>query len=82
MKQLVRGFTLIELMVVVAMIGILASVALPSYQVYLHRADVVEALSLSSTARDEINQYYKQQLSFPAACTQAGPWRRARCAVP
>ena len=72
MKQLVRGFTLIELMVVVAMIGILASVALPSYQVYLQRSDMVEALSLSSTAREEINQYYKQQLSFPANNAAAG----------
>ena len=67
-----KGFTLLELMVVVAMIGILASVALPSYQVYLQRSEVVEAVSLSSTVRDEINNYYKHKLKFPTDNTMAG----------
>jgi len=67
-----NGFTLLELMIVVAMIGILASVALPSYQVYLQRTEVVEAVSLSATARDEINHYYKQKLSFPTNNIMAG----------
>ena len=66
------GFTLLELMIVVAIIGVLASVALPSYQVYLQRAELVEALSLSSSARNEITQYYKEKMSFPADNNSAG----------
>ncbi len=67
-----KGFTLLELMIVVAMIGILASVALPSYQVYLQRSEVIEAVSLSATARDEINHYYKQKIGFPTDNVMAG----------
>ena len=67
-----KGFTLLELMVVVAMIGILASVALPSYQVYLQRSEVIQAVTLSTTARDEINNFYKHKLRFPTDNTMAG----------
>lgn len=67
-----NGFTLIELMVVVAIIGILASVALPSYQVYIQRSEVVEALSLVSTVREDVNQYYVEKLEFPADNKAAG----------
>ncbi|KGM06088.1 Type IV pilin PilA [Methylophaga thiooxydans] len=54
MKQVQQGFTLIELMIVVAIIGILAAIALPAYQDYTVRAKVQEGVSLSSTARTSI----------------------------
>jgi len=67
-----KGFTLIELMVVVAIIGILASVALPSYQVYIQRSEVVEALSMASTIRENITNYYVENLDFPSNNDKAG----------
>jgi len=67
-----QGFTLIELMIVVAIIGILASVALPSYQDYTRRAEMVEALTLSSTFREKVTAYYREKLTFPQDNAQAG----------
>lgn len=60
-----NGFTLIELMVVVAIIGILASVALPSYQVYTARSQVVESMVIASALKSDITEYYKFTGSFP-----------------
>ena len=54
MKQLQKGFTLIELMIVVAIIGILAAVALPAYQDYTVRAKVTEGLSLAGSAKTAV----------------------------
>ncbi len=61
-----NGFTLIELMVVVAIIGILASVALPSYQVYTARSQVVESMIIASALKSNIAEYYKYTGSFPS----------------
>ena len=67
-----RGFTLIELMIVVSIIGILASIALPAYQDYTIRAQVTEALSLMSELKPSIRDFYKERGVFPANNEEAG----------
>ncbi|MBI2993665.1 MAG: pilin [Gammaproteobacteria bacterium] len=58
MNRFQQGFTLIELMIVVAIIGILAAVAIPSYQDYTARAQVSEGLSLTSQFKTTLAEYY------------------------
>lgn len=67
-----RGFTLIELMIVVAIIGILATIALPAYQDYTTRAQIVEALTLASDAEANVRDYYKFHGRFPINNADAG----------
>src|SRR5690554_1438062 len=70
--QMQKGFTLIELMIVVAIIGILASVALPAYQDYTKRAHVSEGLSLASGAKAAVTEYTSSENAFPADNAEAG----------
>ena len=67
MKQLQKGFTLIELMIVVAIIGILAAVALPAYQDYTVRAKMSEVILAMSACRTSITEVYQSGGSQPAA---------------
>jgi len=70
--QMQKGFTLIELMIVVAIIGILAAVALPAYQDYTKRSHVSEGLSLASGAKTSVTEYFSSIGSFPGSNTSAG----------
>jgi type IV pilus assembly protein PilA len=67
-----QGFTLIELMIVVAIIGILAAIALPAYQDYTARAQVSEAMTLASGLRSAVTEFYSSEGDFPANNTSAG----------
>ena len=67
-----QGFTLIELMIVVAIIGILAAIALPAYQDYTTRAQVSEALSLAQGARTSVTEFWQSEGFFPDGNTAAG----------
>lgn len=67
-----RGFTLVELMVTVAIIGILATITIPSYLVKRQRSEVAEALHMAETIREDITVYYYNTLSFPSDNKEAG----------
>jgi type IV pilus assembly protein PilA len=71
MKTMQKGFTLIELMIVVAIIGILAAVALPAYQDYTIRAKMSEVILGMSACRTSITEVYQ---SGPATAPGAGGW--------
>lgn len=70
--QMQKGFTLIELMIVVAIIGILAAVALPAYQDYTKRSHVSEGLALAGGAKTAVTEYYSDKGQWPTTNTLAG----------
>ena len=72
MKKVQQGFTLIELMIVVAIIGILAAIAIPAYQDYTIRAQVSEGLNLASGAKAAVTEYAQDQGVYPSTNAMAG----------
>jgi type IV pilus assembly protein PilA len=70
MNTLQKGFTLIELMIVVAIIGILAAVAIPAYQDYIARAQVSEAVMLLSSGKMSLAEYYGDKTYWPSAASE------------
>ncbi|EPI1188905.1 pilin, partial [Neisseria gonorrhoeae] len=72
MNTLQKGFTLIELMIVIAIVGILAAVALPAYQDYTARAQVSEAILLAEGQKSAVTEYYLNHGTWPEDNTSAG----------
>ncbi|ANX37499.1 pilin [Neisseria meningitidis] len=72
MNTLQKGFTLIELMIVIAIVGILAAVALPAYQDYTARAQVSEAILLAEGQKSAVTEYYLNHGKWPDDNSNAG----------
>ncbi|HFA1245666.1 TPA: pilin, partial [Neisseria gonorrhoeae] len=72
MNTLQKGFTLIELMIVIAIVGILAAVALPAYQDYTARAQVSEAILLAEGQKSAVTEYYLNNGIWPKDNASAG----------
>jgi type IV pilus assembly protein PilA len=72
MKSVQKGFTLIELMIVVAIIGILAAIAIPAYQDYTTRAQVTEGLNMAGAAKAAVSESYSANGAWPTDNNVAG----------
>jgi type IV pilus assembly protein PilA len=76
LKQSQKGFTLIELMIVVAIIGILAAIAIPAYQDYTIRSKVTEGLNLAGAAKVAVSEGFQSD-DIAGVTTAAGAWNNA-----
>lgn len=73
MAKMQKGFTLIELMIVIAILGILAAIAIPAYKDYITRAKVSEGLQLAASAKTAVAEFYQSDgTNFPADNAAAG----------